>query len=308
MDRCTFSCGDLEVPLDIVVRDTSNNERSCTIKVSVSDPLGVCPEGEGSPLKPEEKVSLRLSRDAGADQVYIPGEDVAIALRLNRFGEGDVTAVRLVEQLPPGWSYAGLSGGLTPDTVPEVGASGELTFSWNNTPSFPVEFSYLTTAPASEEIQVFTGVARYDITDEIQVSNEAQTQLRRYQTIMALDREISPTAYTAGNTLDITISYRKYGTESPLVFGCVEYLPEGWVFQELRDGEGTPPEIFPVGNASDILEFAWLTPPAMPGSFTYRVAIPLDATGLGRIHGHGLYRFTDTQFETATVETVLPRI
>ena len=74
------------------------------------------------------------------------------------------------------------------------------------------------------------------------------------------------------------------------------------------ESDGIEPELFPKANATGTLEFAWFSPPPMPGSFTYRVYAPGNAAGLARFHGYGLYRFTDIQFVTARVETVLPRI
>lgn len=269
------------------------------------DNLAFCLTATAPPAAPAELVAINIKRLAGNDYAYVPGTDVEITVRLELTGQGEITALDLLEQLPAGWSFAGITDGAAPDVLPVVGATGALEFSWNTVPSFPVEFTYAAEPPESEEVFLFMGVARYMIGGETCLSNEAQTQIRRYQTIFVTDRSTGP--YVGGEELDITVSYERHGLESLLVFGLVENLPAGWTFQGIVESSGTPPDVYPDVNTAGVLEFAWFTPPAMPGSFTYRVYVPEWTSGLARISGYGLYRFTESQFMTAVTETVVPR-
>ena len=274
----------------------------------IQDNLAFCLTNTGAPQDPGERFAINIKRTAEGDLSYTPGEEVTITLRLEQYGKGDVSALTLKEQLPEGWMYRGMASGNLPDEYPAGGASGELVFSWNTEPEFPFEISYLAMAPVSDEVQLFTGVASYPVLGKTFFSNEVQTRFRRYQTILATDRVIDKKYYASGQVLDVTIPFQRFGMEMPLVLGYVEILPDGWVFKEVVESDGIEPELFPKANATGTLEFAWFSPPPMPGSFTYRVYAPGNAAGLARFHGYGLYRFTDIQFVTARVETVLPRI
>ncbi len=274
----------------------------------IQDNLAFCLTNAGAPQDIRERVAVNLRRSAGNDYMYIPGEEVSIQVRLDLYGAGNLSDLHLTENLPEGWYFEGVADSGAPDVLPAVGALGELEFAWNQIPRFPVEFRYWARPSADSECCLISGRARYNVAGETVFSNEAQTQFRLYRTLLTIDRVTSERFYRAGQTLDITISCGRYGIESPLALGCVETLPEGWWFEGIVDDGGAMPEVVPGENTAGTLEFAWITPPPMPGSFTYRVRAPQEAQGLGRLTGYGIYRFTGVPFETAVVETVLPRL
>jgi len=273
----------------------------------IQDNLAFCLTGAETPQNPWERLAINIKRTVEGDSVYTPGEDVTVDVRFERYGEGEVTSLTLMEALPEGWVYRGMAAGVIPDEYPATGASGEIVFSWSNAPPFPFELHYTATAPVSDAVQLFTGVASYMVSGEILFSNEVLTQFRRFQTILTTDRVVNKKWYASGQVLDITVPFQRFGVETPLVFGYIETLPDGWLFQEIVENEGIEPDVFPKVNTTGTLEFAWLSPPPMPGTFTYRILVPQDATGLARFSGYALYRFTDIQFNTPQVETVLPR-
>ena len=138
-------------------------------------------------------------------------------------------------------------------------------------------------------------------------SNEAQTRFRRFETLIEISHATEPVAYTPNSFLDITIRYMQYGGEPLLVFGIVDTLPPDWIYQGIVANEGAAPAISPDEGAQGELEFAWIEPPAMPGSFTYRVFVPETTSGQAHLSGYGLYRFTGTEQQTALSEIYIPQ-
>jgi len=269
-------------------------------------------EGEGEPNEGEVEnyISIYMTRvDTTGNYVYTPSQPLEITVQLEKIGNGSPTNLRVYEEIPSGWMYSGLGTGTLPDQVPSNGATGELTFAWTGvTPVLPLTFSYLVTPPSSTVSVLFTGMAQYTVGGMDFYSNEAQTQFRRFETLIAIFRTIDPTEYAPAGTLDMTIHYVRYGVESPLVFGYTETLPPGWTYQGVVANEGGAPVITPEAGAAGILEFAWITPPTMPGSFTYRVSIPPSASGQALFSGYGLYRFTGAEQQTAISEISIPQV
>ncbi len=247
--------------------------------------------------------------DLTDNYAYTPTEPLEITVQLDKIGSGSPASVRVYEQLPDGWTYSGLGTGTVPDQAPVNGATGELTFSWTGvTPALPLSFSYLATPPDTTVRALFTGMAQYSVGGMDFFSNEAQTWFRRFETLIEIFRTVEPSAYTPGGVLDMTIHYVRYGAEIPLVFGYVETLPPGWTYQGIVANEGLPPVVVPEVGSTDTLEFAWIEPPAMPGSFTFRVNIPPAASGQALFSGYGLYRFSGAEQQTAVSEISIPQI
>ncbi|MCK5862374.1 MAG: hypothetical protein KAH38_07805, partial [Candidatus Hydrogenedentes bacterium] len=256
----------------------------------------------------ENYVSVFMGRsDATGVYGYIPEENLEVTVRLEKSGTGMPDTLRVYEELPAGWIFSGLTGGILPDQSPPIDATGELTFSWTVTPTLPISFTYSVTPPATTEKALFTGMAQYRIGELDFFSNEAQTWFRRFETLLEIYRTTDPYAYMPGDTLDMTIHYVRYGAEKPLVFGYSEMIPPGWTYQGIVTSDGPAPVITPALGTEGLLEFAWIDPPPMPGSFTYQVAVPLTAQGQAVFSGYGLYRFSGQEEQTAVSEVSIPQ-
>ena len=100
---------------------------------------------------------------------------------------------------------------------------------------------------------------------------------------------IAPETYTAGATLDVTVSLDLVTTEMLTAIGLEETLPAGWQYMSVVGG--ATPQITPSAGKEGLLEFAWFPLPGpFPLSFTYRVSVPAEATGDVQITGSGVGR------------------
>ncbi|NLO31789.1 MAG: PKD domain-containing protein [Candidatus Hydrogenedentes bacterium] len=261
-------------------------------------------EGEDVPVEPQSP-TLRMKHTVDTDYQYEAGAEIVFTVTLEFEGEIELSSLVVQEQLPGSWVFQGIvdDGGLAASS--DIGSEDLLEFSWSSPFTFPLTFSYRLKAPDEEAIVLFPPIAVYEAEGELLSSNEVETQLRSYQTIFVLDREVG--AYTPGEIIEITVFFEAFGIESPLVFGLVETLPEGWSFVECVNGLGTLPDVLPDEGTEGDLEFSWFTPPAIPGSMKYKVLVPESFEGPGKLYGYGLYRFTDSMFQTAGLESLIPR-
>ena len=262
-------------------------------------------EGEDVPVEPEQSPTLRMKHTVDTDYQYEAGAEILFTVTLELEGEIEFSSLVVQEQLPGAWVFQGIVDDGDLATSSDIGSEDLLEFSWSAPFTFPLTFSYRLKAPDEEAIVLFRGIAVYEADGELLSSNEVETQLRSYQTIFVLDREVG--AYTPGEIIEITVFFEAFGIESPLVFGLVETLPEGWSFVECVNGLGTLPDILPDEGTEGDLEFSWFTPPAIPGSMKYKVLVPESFEGPGKMYGYGLYRFTDSMFQTAGLESLIPR-
>ncbi len=112
--------------------------------------------------------------------------------------------------------------------------------------------------------------------------------------------------YTAGATLDITVTLNVVTADQINAVGLEQTLPAGWTFDSAVSGD--IPGVLPTVGEDGLLEFAWFPlPVAYPVSFVYRVAVPLAATGTQSITGTALVLLDVAGEVTATASTVLPR-
>jgi hypothetical protein len=115
---------------------------------------------------------LALTRLTNIGEFYTPGGTVDITVSLILSTEGQLTALGLEEEVPPGWTYAGTVGtGANPQIQPLVGAGGLLEFAWFPLPgAFPVTFTYRLNIPgdaAGTKLLRGEGIARVLGEDEI---------------------------------------------------------------------------------------------------------------------------------------------
>ena len=123
------------------------------------------------------------------------------------------------------------------------------------------------------------------------------------QTTLSITRTVEGDAfYAPGGAVDLTVTFFKDGPDPVTQLGLKEWIPEGWTFDSVVEGEA--PTIVPASGAADVLDFAYLFPPAVfPVSFTYRLNVPGDAAGSVTIEGYGIYATNGTQEYSETVYT-----
>ena len=127
---------------------------------------------------------LGLTVSHGLPSGYEAGAPVEILVEIS-LGVADgpaITALALIEEIPPGWSFTSmgefLSGGL-PSITPTAGEQGELEFVWITIPNtFPYQFTYiLTPAGDQTEPQTLWGQTLYRTTNEELLSDIAALTL-----------------------------------------------------------------------------------------------------------------------------------
>lgn len=111
--------------------------------------------------------------------------------------------------------------------------------------------------------------------------------------------------YTAGSSLDISVTVNATGAGAAVTaLGLVETVPAGWGFEFVQSSP--PAAVAPVAGSSGVLEFAWITIPAFPFTFTYRLAVPQGETGVKQIAGRLKYRTSGGELTTDPLTTNIP--
>ncbi|HOV61639.1 MAG TPA: hypothetical protein PK349_11355 [Candidatus Hydrogenedentes bacterium] len=73
----------------------------------------------------------------------IAPDRIEVTVRIGYSGDQPVTALGVVEDLPPGWAFDQAGGDPAPQIAPPPGRMGRLEFAWITTPPFPFSFTYL---------------------------------------------------------------------------------------------------------------------------------------------------------------------
>ncbi len=106
-----------------------------------------------------------------------------------------------------------------------------------------------------------------------------------------LERVHAP-RYAPGALFQIAVTINAEGGGVINAMGLRETVPPGWTLAAVEAAIGDPPDISSPVGASGTLEFAWITPPALPHTFAYTLAVPEGESGPKRIHGALEYRTT----------------
>lgn len=106
-----------------------------------------------------------------------------------------------------------------------------------------------------------------------------------------LERVHAP-RYAPGGLFQIAVTVGAAGEGVINAMGLRETVPAGWTLAAVEASIGDPPDISPPAGASGVLEFAWITPPALPHTFAYTLAVPEGDSGRKLIHGALEYRTT----------------
>ena len=96
---------------------------------------------------------------------------------------------------------------------------------------------------------------------------------------------LSP-GYLPGGQLTVTNTFTFTGAPATGL-GWRVLLPPGWLFVSASPAQG---DTKPALGATDLLEWAWSTPPASPLTFTYTVSVPAGQTGPKEIVALGILR------------------
>ena len=128
---------------------------------------GAAPVGTG--------MALRADADAGpsgdgtqpaleaARSMAAAGGAIEVGVTLTHIGDEPISALGLVETLPPGWVFDSLGDDIEPPVIaPVQGDSGELDFVWIAVPQFPATVRYSIHAePGAASVTGIDGVALY---------------------------------------------------------------------------------------------------------------------------------------------------
>ena len=111
--------------------------------------------------------------------------------------------------------------------------------------------------------------------------------------------------YAPGVPVEIMVTIGAASQEGIKAMGLYETLPYGWRFESVNAGDGQLPAVMPAAGAGPQLEFAWITPPTLPCSFSYTVIPPDNAYGVKEIHGVLEYRMQEGPYPLPDVITAI---
>lgn len=116
-------------------------------------------EDHSIPKNIQANVSLgRAPKAAG----YTPGQSLSFDIVLDSDSKVPVSAIAVVETLPPGWSFESVEGANVPPIKPAAGAKGNISFIFIEVPPLPATFTYTVKAPAEATgEQQFKGKVAY---------------------------------------------------------------------------------------------------------------------------------------------------
>lgn len=246
-----------------------------------------------TPIDPSMTVTKEII-GLGDDGYFIPGTaQLQVKVTFNYTGTDTVSGLGYYEQLPENWTYAGPLATddppPNPPVVPNENATGLLNFAYIYTPRFPASFTYtLNTANFCEPVTL-TGYPEFRTTGGALYGPETVTTISRVPTSVTFTRELSGPGvtgsennfYVPGETIDVTITFNKEGTDSLTAMGFQDTIPEGWTYVSPLATDDPPPvpPVVPNEGASGLLEFAYIYVPRFPASFTYTIRVADDAEG-----------------------------
>ena len=247
-----------------------NPGTAVTLKVS----LGVPPQPEDD-YAAETVINLRRSLLLR----YEPGGVADVAVTLERRGGRDIASLTLEEFFPEGWTYAEVVSGPPPAESPAPGASGRLSFSWPYPGDFPISLIYRVRAPLDGvDLPVITGGVQFETAGGATGSGAGPgSRLIRadgLETVAAAGfSTVMPECYTPGQPVSVALELTRAGGAALSALGAVLYLPSGWAWNGVTGG-AAPPIVRAEGG---VVEFAWITPPVLPMTFTVSVQPPADS-------------------------------
>ena len=288
------------------------------------------------------QTTMTMERLIVGDGYYRPGETLDITVTFLVEGSDRVLQLGLEEVLPAGWTFNTLVGGRLPQIPPASGASGQLNFAWITAPNnFPISFTYRVNTPASSTgtksiigrgfygfgtdiyptLDVISAIPSLGggegegegaaegegegaVEGEGEGAAEGEGEGAIAETVVSYTRVATGDgSYAPGGTVDLTVTISKTGEKALTQLGISEELPAGWSFNQLVSG--ALPPIKPNSGSTGSIAFAWISIPALPITFTYRLNVPADTTGTQEVSGEGIYSVGAEQLYTALVLTSL---
>ncbi len=120
---------------------------------------------------------------------------------------------------------------------------------------------------------------------------------------ITLQRVVVPAVYTPGQIIAITVTITKNDSRTLTALGLKDTVPDTWTLESYSaiDPSMRPP----VGPAagSNSMEFAYITVPSFPVTFTYRVKTGDSDSGQMSVSGYAFYRFTGAEEQSPVVNT-----
>ncbi len=259
--------------------------------------LSGCPTP--TPTDATNPAGVSLSRAVVAE--YEPGEIITVTLTIRATDGDSISAIGLTEHIPAGWSFVSATG---PALVPPAGAEDMLEFAWLTPPAFPYTFAYAVMAPRD-------GRGAVEIAGSVEYREDAGPYTTR-EVVSALSSinpagvslaRSHPSAYEPATEITISIEIDAEAPAMITALGFSETLPAGWTFVSAAGSGGEGPEVGPEPGAAGVLEFAWISIPVFPYTFTYTVAIPEDAAGAATLTGYVAYRLDGGPLSTDDLST-----
>lgn len=111
--------------------------------------------------------------------------------------------------------------------------------------------------------------------------------------------------YQAGQTFEVQVRISADSNEMTAM-GLRESIPLGWIFMGMQGVTGDVPAVAPSGGESGLLEFAWISVPQMPYTFSYTLQVPENDPGGSQVfHGALEYRLSGgAQFAAPVITSV----
>ena len=96
--------------------------------------------------------------------------------------------------------------------------------------------------------------------------------------------------FEPGKPFEITVTISEAAAGQVTAMGLRETLPTDWRMESVAGASGAPPDVAPAPGATGVLQFAWISVPPFPYTFTYAVTPPEGDGGTKIIHGALEYR------------------
>ncbi len=106
---------------------------------------------------------------------------------------------------------------------------------------------------------------------------------------LAMMRQHAET-FAPGQPFEVAVTISAAAAGQITAMGLRETLPPGWKLEAVAGANGAPPDVSPAPGAAGLLEFAWITVPPFPYTFTYTATPPEGDGGVKEIHGALEYR------------------
>ena len=127
------------------------------------------------------------------------------------------------------------------------------------------------------------------ISSAVFAQNPAQTPEEVNPLGLGLTRQHAD-VFEPGKPFQVTLTISAASAGTITAMGLRETLPPEWRLETVAGASGAPPDVSPAAGATNLLEFAWITVPQFPYTFTYMVTPPEGDGGTKVLHGALEYR------------------